>query len=128
MTDSLYNRIGGKAAIDAAVDIFYEKVLADDRVNGFFDGIDIDRQRGKQRIFLAYAFGGAVTYEGKDLRECHRHLIEQGLSDEHFNATAEHLQATLEQLGVDGELVGEVLALVGTTRNDVLDRPAAEAA
>lgn len=32
---SLYERIGGEAAVDAAVDIFYRKVLSDDRVNGF---------------------------------------------------------------------------------------------
>jgi len=32
MSDSLYEKLGGEAAVDAAVDIFYRKVLADDRI------------------------------------------------------------------------------------------------
>ena len=41
---SLYERLGGDAAVNAAVDIFYRKVLSDDRVNDFFDGVDMDAQ------------------------------------------------------------------------------------
>lgn len=29
MTQSLYERLGGELAVDAAVDLFYRKVLAD---------------------------------------------------------------------------------------------------
>ena len=75
-------------AINAAVDIFYEKVLADDRVKQFFDDVDMPGQIGKQRIFLAYAFGGPVKHTGKDLRSAHSHL---NLSEEHFVAIAENL-------------------------------------
>lgn len=35
-TLSLYERIGGAAAVDAAVDVFYRKVLNDYRINRFF--------------------------------------------------------------------------------------------
>ena len=34
---SLYDRIGGEAAVDAAVELFYRKVLNDYRINRFFD-------------------------------------------------------------------------------------------
>ena len=44
MTQSLYEKIGGDAAVNAAVDIFYRKVLADDRINQFFEGVDMDKQ------------------------------------------------------------------------------------
>ena len=44
---SLFAQLGGTAAVDAAVDIFYRKVLADDRVSRFFEGVDMDRQRAK---------------------------------------------------------------------------------
>ena len=33
---TLYERLGGEAAVDKAVDLFYERVLKDDRINGFF--------------------------------------------------------------------------------------------
>ena len=32
-TATLYEKIGGEKAIDAAVDLFYRKVLADDRIS-----------------------------------------------------------------------------------------------
>ena len=85
---SLFERIGGQDAINAAVDIFYGKVLADNRVNQFFDDVDMPGQIGKQRIFLAYAFGGPVKHTGKDLRSAHAHL---DLSEEHFVSIAEYL-------------------------------------
>ncbi|MDH3584231.1 MAG: group 1 truncated hemoglobin [Phycisphaerae bacterium] len=120
---SLYEQLGGKDAIDAAVDRFYEKVLADDRIKHFFDTVDMAKQRGKQKIFMAYAFGGPVNYTGKDMRAAHSHLVhEQGLNDEHFDAVAENLQATLQDLGVAEDLIGQVMQIVGSTREDVLDR------
>ena len=39
---TLFERLGGQGAIDAFVPLFYEKVLADDRINQFFQGIDMD--------------------------------------------------------------------------------------
>ncbi len=50
MSDSLYNRLGGSAAVDAAVDIFYRKALADDRISRFFDSVDMDRQSTSSRL------------------------------------------------------------------------------
>jgi hemoglobin len=123
MSESLYERIGGKGAIEAAVDIFYGKVLADDSINQYFTGLDMDKQRGKQKIFLAYAFGAPVKYEGKDMRQAHKALVEKGLNDSHFDAVAGHLQATLEELNVPADIIGEVMAIAGGTRDDVLNRP-----
>lgn len=40
---TLYERLGGATALDAAVDIFYRKVLSDDRINRFFENVDMDR-------------------------------------------------------------------------------------
>ncbi len=119
---SLYERIGGKDALDAAVESFYQKVLSDDRIKHFFDGIDMAKQRGKQKVFLAFAFGGPVKYTGKDMREGHKHLVEKGLNDGHFDAVAENLQATLTELGVPGDLIDEVMTIAGSTRDDVLNR------
>jgi len=72
---SLYERLGGAAAVDAAVDLFYTKVLADDRIKHFFEGVDMKRQAGHQKAFLTYAFGGSPNYSGKNMREGHKHLV-----------------------------------------------------
>ncbi|MCH8237008.1 MAG: group 1 truncated hemoglobin [Proteobacteria bacterium] len=122
MTTSLYERLGGEAAVNAAVDIFYRKVLADPSISDFFDTTDMEEQRNKQKAFLSMVFGGPDEYSGKDMREAHAPLVEKGLNDSHFDAVAGHLDATLRELGVADDLIGEVMTIAGSTRDDVLGR------
>ncbi len=120
MSASLFEQLGGDAAIDAAVDIFYRKVLADPSISEYFDNVDMDAQRAKQKSFLTMVFGGPNNYTGADMRTAHAALVQRGLNGSHFAAVAGHLQATLEQLGVAPALIAQVMALAGSTRNDVL--------
>ena len=46
---SVYERLGGQPAIDAAVELFYKKVLADKKVNHFFEDVNMNRQKNKQK-------------------------------------------------------------------------------
>lgn len=119
--ESLFSRIGGEAAIEAAVDIFYDKVMADPRVNHFFDGVDIVKQRKKQKNFLNFAFGGPHPYSGVGMRNAHKKLVnEKGLNDSHFDIIIEHLGSTLKALNVDDNLIAEAAAIAESTRKDVL--------
>jgi len=122
MSQSLYDKLGGDAAINAAVDIFYRKVLADDRISRFFEGVDMEDQAAKQKSFLTLAFGGPNNYTGKDLREGHAHLVKQGLDESHFNAVMENLGATLKELNVPDELINEAAQIALSTRDDILGR------
>ncbi len=119
---TLYENLGGSAAVDAAVDRFYRKVLADDRINMFFEGVDMDKQAAKQKAFLTMVFGGPANYSGLDMKNGHAHLVARGLSDSHFDAVVENLGSTLKDLGVSDELISEVAALAETTREAVLGR------
>ncbi len=121
MTTTLYERIGGDAALDAAVDLFYRKVLGDSEVSHFFDSTDMDGQRGKQKSFLSMVFGGPNDYTGKDLRSAHAPLVERGLNEAHFGAVAGHLQATLDELGVSADVSQEVMEIAASTHDDVLN-------
>jgi hemoglobin len=118
--DSLYQKLGGKAAIDAVVDAFYVKVLADKRVKDFFADVSMDKQRRKQKEFLSAAFGGPLPWTGKDMRKAHAGM---GLTEEHFNAIAENLVGTLKDFKVKQELIDQVVAIAVSTKDDVLDRP-----
>lgn len=118
---SLYEQIGGEAAVDAAVDLFYRKVLSDDSISGFFESTDMDTQRAKQKSFLTMVFGGPNNYTGKDMRNAHAPLVKKGLNESHFNAVAGHLQATLNELGVPDDLAGQVMTLAASTHDDVLN-------
>lgn len=121
-SENLFENLGGQAAVDAAVDIFYRKVLTDDHISHFFEDVDMDHQAAKQKAFLTYAFGGPNHYSGKDMREAHAHLVARGLNDSHFNAVAGHLKATLEELGVSDDKIQGVLTIAESTRKDVLGR------
>jgi len=119
---SVYDQIGGAAAVDAAVDVFYRRVLADAYVNRFFQGVDMERQAAKQKAFLTMVMGGPHNYTGKDMREGHKHLVKMGLNDSHFDHILMHLRATLAQLGVQENLIQTIIGVAESTRADVLDR------
>ncbi len=119
---SLFEQIGGEAAVNAAVDIFYRKVLADYRINRFFDNVDMEQQAAKQKAFLTMAFGGPNNYTGTDMRNAHARLVKMGLDDSHFDAVMEHLGGTLKELNVSDNLIAQVAAIAESTRNDVLGR------
>ena len=118
---SIYHQIGGNAAIDAAVEAFYVKVLKDDRIKHFFDDVDMVRQRTKQKQFLSAAFGGPIPWTGKDMRAAHKNLT--GLNESHFAAVAENLQKTLVELKVPQALIDKIMAIAASTHDDVLNKP-----
>lgn len=122
MRASLYERLGGEPAVDAAVDIFYRKVLMDDRISQFFEGVDMEAQAAKQKGFLTMVFGGPNNYTGKDMREGHKHLVSRGLDDSHVDAVVELLGETLQELGVAEADIAEVASLANSVRGDVLNR------
>lgn len=109
--------------MDAAVDLFYQKVLADDRINYFFDGIDMDRQRKMQKAFLTFALGGPNNYSGRGMRAAHKRLVEEkGLAEPHFDAVMENLGATLKELNVPDELIAQAAETAMALKPDVLNQ------
>lgn len=118
MAVSIYEQLGGEKAIDMAVDIFYGKVLSDQRIKHYFAKTDMNRQRNNQKRFLTMALGGPSNYSGKAMRAAHQHLH---LTEADFNAVAENLVATLNDLNVPGELIDQTMTVVGSVKNDVLN-------
>ena len=99
---------------------FYLKVGADERLAGFFAGVDLDRQADMLAEFLAMAFGGPHEYHGRDLRTAHAGL--PGLTDSHFDLVVGYLAATLAEHNVGPGDVQTVAAVAETVRDDVLNR------
>jgi hemoglobin len=117
----IYDAIGGKDAVTAAVDLFYAKVLADPTLAPYFTDIDLDRLRAHQRSFLTAALGGPQLYDGRDMAAAHAGL---DITDEAFDAVAGHLSDTLTELGVDDETVGTIIGAVAPLRDDIVSVPA----
>ena len=121
-SQSLYEQLGGEPAVNAAVDVFYRRVLSDDRVSAFFDDVDMDRQIGRQKAFLTMVFGGPVAYTGKDMRAGHAHLVARGINDSHVDAVIEILGDSLREVGAPEHLIQKVAAIAESARADVLNR------
>ena len=117
---SLFDRLGGAPAVQAAAEVFYRKVLADPALAAYFDDVDMDRQIAKQAAFLTMALGGPNSYSGRDLRTAHAGL--PGLADEHFDRVIMHLAGTLRELGVANSDIAEAGAVAASVRDDVLNR------
>lgn len=122
MSESLFKRLGGQDAVNLAVDIFYRKMLVDERVSHFFDDIDMDQQILKQKGFLTMVFGGPNQYSGKNMRDGHAHLVKRGLNDMHVDIVIEHLGATLKELSACAEDIEQVASIANSVRDDVLGR------
>ena len=106
---TLYERLGGEESIEAVVDEFYDRVVADDRVAHFFEDTDMQKQRAHQTQFLSSVAGGPVTYTGAEMQAAHAHL---DVHQEHFDAIAELLEEALLEFDVDQEDRREVLEAV----------------
>ena len=115
--DTLYDRLGGQDAITKVVDVFYEKVLADETVNQFFRETDMEKQRRHQSLFISWALGGPNQYSGKSMELAHKGM---NLNDEHFGAIAIHLAASLRKFNVSDQDINEVLDKLTTMKNDIL--------
>ena len=116
---SLYDELGGAPAVEAVVELFYRKVLADDRISGFFAHTDMDAMRAKQRAFFTMILGGPSEYSGKDMRKAHVHLM---LQDVHMDAVLEHLESSLRESGVPEDKVKAIVGAAEGMRNDILNR------
>ncbi len=115
---SLYDRLGGKPAIEAVVDQFVQNVAADDRINGFFANADIPGLKGKLVDQICQASGGPCTSAGKDMKTAHQGM---GIRDEHFNALVEDLVAALDKFNVPEKEKNELLGALGPMKGDIVE-------
>src|SRR6201997_396568 len=111
----LYDRIGGDQAMDIAGDVFHRKLLEDDLVGRFFDEVDMAAQRLKEKSFLAMAFCGPYQYSGVEL------VSKMGLEARHFDRISAILKETLEELKIGAAEIEEVMQVIETTREAILN-------
>jgi hemoglobin len=122
---SLYDRIGGEPAVSAAVDRFYERVLADPELKSFFHGISMSRLKAHQFAFLSQALGGPKQYDGASMRDAHSRLA---IEQRHFDGVAIHLVETLRELSVPEEVIAAIGAALTPLSGQIVNTPARAAA
>ena len=120
MVEDLYELIGGRETIESATEVFYEKVMRDENLRHFFEGVDIAHLRSRQAMFVSMLLGGRV-YTGKNIREAHARSRDHGLNDQHFDQFLAHFRAALEEVGVKPENAEEVRKRLESKRGTVLE-------
>ncbi len=113
---TIYDQIGGQEALEVVVADFYDRVLADSELVGFFSGTNMSRLAGKQVEFFAAALGGPLPYTGAPMRQVHQG---RGITMHHFNLVAGHLAASLAAAGVPEETTGQILAAIAPLSKEI---------
>lgn len=116
----IYDRIGGRVALEAVVEDFYARVLADEVLQPFFAGINMSRMKGRQVEFFSAALGGPDPYVGASMKQVHRG---RGITRYHFDLVACHLTDALTDAGVPPGLVAEIIAAVSPLADDIAGNP-----
>jgi hemoglobin len=122
---TLYERIGGEAAVSAAVDRFYERVLADPELKNFFTSVSMPRLKAHQFAFLSQALGGPRQYTGAAMRDAHSKLT---IEQRHFDGVAIHLVETLRELGVSAEIIAAVVSALTPLSAQIVNTSTPQAA
>ncbi|MFC5949622.1 group 1 truncated hemoglobin [Pseudonocardia lutea] len=113
---TVYESIGGADAVAAAVERFYERVLGDPALVGYFADVDLKRLKTHQRSFLAAAIGGPELYQGRPMKEAHARFR---IRPAHFDLVVGHLVATLTELGVPAETIGAIGETLAPLKADI---------
>ena len=123
MGQTLYERLGGKAAITAVVDDFVARCAADARINGKFARTDIPRLKASLVDQVCEAAGGPCTYSGRDMRTTHDGMKVTGGE---FDALVQDLVATLDGFIVPAAEKSELLGILGPMRVDIVEVESSE--
>jgi hemoglobin len=120
---SLYERLGGAYAIATVVDTFIEKLLVDDTLNAN-PAIREARARVPKAglkfhvtALVCQVTGGPQTYSGRTMKEAHRTLH---ITEREWDAMVQDFVAVLDQYKVPKAEQSELLAIVGTTKGDIV--------
>jgi hemoglobin len=118
-TASLYERLGGNAAVSAVITDFVDnQVVPDTRINGFFANTDLARLKTLLTEFTANATGGPEMYTGRDMKSAHAGL---GITMADFNALVEDLSKSLDVFMVPAQEQGELLAALAPLSADIVE-------
>ena len=125
METTLYERLGGKAAIEAVVEDFVNRLATDKRIKNEkvaarFGVVHVPSLRTHLVNLICAGAGGPCKYTGRDMKSAHAGLE---ITHPEFNFVVEDLIAALNKFNVPEKEKGEVLALLGPMQKDIVEKP-----
>lgn len=114
---SLYQRVGGSAAIRAVVDDAVANISADTRINRRFVNAAAPQLTQHLVDLLCVRTGGPCTYTGRDMAAAHDGMY---IRDDEFDALVEDLVKSIDKFRVPPRERAELLAILGQMRNAIV--------
>ena len=114
---SLYDRLGGKAAITAVVDDFIGNVAGDARINRRFAATDIPRLKAMLVDQICAGAGGPCKYTGRDMATAHEGM---NIRSDEFDALVQDLVKSLDKFKVPAREKGELLGVLGPMKGAIV--------
>jgi hemoglobin len=106
----LFERLGGRAALEKVHKIFYDDIYAHPWISQFFRDKDQKHIENQQTDFMSTLFGGPKSYSGRMPIDAHEHMM---ITPELFALRNELLHRALEKAGVPEPERSEWLAIDG---------------
>jgi hemoglobin len=120
--ESLYKRLGGYDAIAAVTDEFIGRLATDKDLGKFFKGASVNSQKKIRQLvvdMLCQASGGPCYYLGRDMKTTHQGLK---ITEKDWTTSVGHLVGTLDKFKVPQKEKDEVLALISSTKKDIVEQ------
>jgi hemoglobin len=128
---SLYDRLGGTYAIAAVIDDFVSAlpkngvIMANPQTKASIDKAaasnGLPGLKYQITAFVIQATGGPYKYHGKTMLESHKNLK---INESEWAAGVEALKATLTKFKVPAKEQEELIAIVATTHDDIVENGA----
>ena len=117
--DTLFERLGGENAILAVVDQFVANNDADAVIAQRWKTTDVESLKEYLAELICQATGGPCVYTGSSMDVVHSGLT---ITEEEFNRVAVNLGNALDKFNVPQQEKGELLAIIGSLKGQVVGR------
>ncbi len=119
-SDTLFSRLGGPIGVDGLIDILFSKLLKDKSFAPFYENVDVEELKLKYSSFVTMALGGPSRYTGKSIAKAHESVRDRGLTASHVDAFFKYMREALSDFEIEDDLAGKVVAVMRSTREDLL--------
>lgn len=109
MNESLYDKYGGFETFSIVVSNFYQKVLEDDKLAAYFEGVNMTQLMTHQTNFISTALGGPNKSKNIDLVKAH---AQYKITLPHFLQVTTILEDALREANVTSQDIKTIIQLI----------------
>lgn len=117
--DATYQGLGGKAGIKKIVDTLIPMMLADPRIKGTFENIDMQNLAMRLEEQFCALTGGPCVYKGKDMVDIHDGMK---VTNFQFNALTEDLQIAMERNDIPSRFQNKLVAKLAPMQRGIVTK------